>query len=179
MKAKNISFDLFRYQILPRSRTLQWDLFSGIKSLDDLLARKNDIFFRALGKVQIFKTRRTIIRHKILFQDKDQILYRFAANRALKRETREFTEEEIENWPSFFVYIWNNPLKQFIAIQRRWSAFQKTEVVVKSIADAVNEVLGMLNLRVLAEALFLESEFWALIDQHAGRIRDIRFELIT
>jgi len=179
MKTKNISFDLFRYQILPRSRSFQPDLFGEIKSLDDLLARKNEIFFQALRNVQEFETRKTAIRHKILYQDHDQILYRFAANRALKRETREFTEEEVENWPSFLVYIWNNPSEQFIAIQERWSAFQKTEVVAKSITDAVNEELGKLNLRAHPESLFLESEFWALIDQNVGKIRDIHFELIT
>lgn len=179
MKNKNISFDLFRYQILPRSRTFQPDLFGEIKSLDDLLAQKNQIFFQALLKVREFETRKTPIRHKVLYQDQDQILYRFASNRSLTRETEEFTEEEVENWPSFLVYIWNDPSEQFMAIQERWSAFQKTDIVAKSITQAVDEVLGENNLRAHPESLFLESEFWDLIDHNTGKIRDIHFELIT
>jgi hypothetical protein len=179
MKTKNISFDLFRYQILPRSRAFQPDLFGEIKSLDDLLEKKNQIFFQALLNVREFETRKTAIRHKILYQDRDQILYRFAANRSLTRETEEFTEEEVENWPSFLVYIWNDPSEQFMAIQERWSAFQKTDVVAKSITEAVDIELGQSNLRAHPESLFLESEFWELIDQNAGKIRDIHFELIT
>ena len=179
MKNKNISFELFRYQILPRSRTFQPDLFGEIKSLDDLLAQKNQIFFQALLNVREFETRKTPIRHKVLYQDQDQILYRFAANRSLTRETEEFTEEEVENWPSFLVYIWNDPSKQFMAIQARWSAFQQTDIVAQSITQAVNEVLGKNNLRAHPESLFLESEFWDLIDHNTGKIRDIHFELIT
>jgi hypothetical protein len=179
MKNKNISFDLFRYQILPINRSFHPDLFEEIISLDDLLAKKNQIFFKALLNVCKFETRKTIIRHKVLYEDQNQILYRFAANRSLTRETEEFTEEEVENWPSFLVYIWNDPLEQFIAIQERWSAFQKTEIVAKSITEAVNEELGKNNLRARPESLFLESEFWDLIEQNTGKIRDVLFELIT
>jgi len=179
MKNKNISFDLYRYQILPRNRAFQPDLFGEIKNLEDLLAKKNQIFFQAILNVREFETRKTTIRHKILYQNQNQILYRFAANRSLRRETEQFTEEEIDNWPSFLVYIWNDPSEQFVAIQERWSAFQKTEVIAKSITEAVDEELGKSNLRAHAEALFLEAEFWGLIEQNKGKIRDIHFELIT
>ncbi|TAN38680.1 MAG: hypothetical protein EPN23_01995 [Verrucomicrobia bacterium] len=107
------------------------------------------------------------------------MLYRFAANRSLTRETENFTEEEIENWPSFFVYIWNAPDEQLIAVQERWNAFQQTEVVAKAIIDSVDLDLGRNNLRAHIEALFFENAFWDLVSQNVGKIKDIRFELIT
>lgn len=179
MKTKSISFDLFRYQILPKSRSFQPDLFGDITSLEDLLARKNEFFFAALKNVQEFQTRRSLIRHKVLFEDATCILYKFAANRSLTRETENFTEEEISNWPSFFVYVWNAPEKQIIAVQERWNAFQQTEIVAQAIVAAVDVVLGRHNLCAHVEAQFLENVFWDLVVDNVGKLRDIRFELIT
>ncbi len=176
---KNITFDLFRYQIIPKDRTFQLNLFEKIRSLEDLLDQKNAIFFDALNKIKHFKTRRSIIKHKILYQDKDLTLYKFAANRYIKRETEDFTEEELSNWPSFYVFIWNAPDKQIIAVQERSSAFQYTETVVKAIIGAVDSYLGSYNLRAHFESIFSEHVFWDVIDKNAGKIKDIKFELIT
>lgn len=37
---KNISFSLYRYQILPKDRYFQGDLFGEIKTVEDLIAKK-------------------------------------------------------------------------------------------------------------------------------------------
>lgn len=179
MKTKSISLDLFRYQILPKSRSFQPDLFGDITSLEDLLFRKNELFFAALKDTAKFQTRRTVIRHRVLFEDASSILYKFAANRSITRETENFTEEEISNWPSFLVYVWNVPEKQIIAVQERWNAFQQTEVVAEAIIDAVNFTLGRRNLRAHVEPMFHENVFWKIVSDNAGKLRDIRFELIT
>lgn len=179
MKTNAISFDIFRYQILPKSRTFQAEIFGGYSSLEDLLAKKNDLFFAALGRVEKFRARKTVLRHKILHQDDSSILYRFAANRSLTRETEDFTQEEIANWPSFYVYVWNDPSAQYILVQERRNAFQQTQIVAKTIVDSINIDLGKQNLRVHFESLFLENAFWELVDQNTGKIKDVRFELIT
>ena len=179
MKINTISFDIFRYQILPKSRSFQAELFGGYSSLEELLTNKNELFFTALGRVEMFHARKTVLRHKILHQDDSSILYRFAANRSLTRETEDFTQEEIENWPSFYVYVWNDPSMQYILIQERRNAFQQTQIVAKTIIDSVNTYLGKQNLRAHFESLFLENEFWDLVSQNTGKIKDVRFELIT
>jgi hypothetical protein len=176
---KNIAFDLFRYQIIPINRDLQLNFFEDIKSLDDLLKQKNSIFVKALSNVQYFKSRRSTIRHKLLYEGADSFLYKFAANRSITRETEEFTEEELSNWPSVYVFIWNAPNKQIIAVQERWNAFQQTEIVVKSIIDAVDSYLGEYNLRARFESIFSEHVFWDVIEGNKGKIKDIKFELIT
>ena len=179
MKTNILSFDIFRYQILPKSRAFQSELFGGYSSLEDLLAKKNEIFFAALDRVQKFQTRKTVLRHKVMHQDKTSILYRFAANRSLTRETEDFTQEEIANWPSFLVYVWNDPAAQYILVQERRNAFQQTEIVANTIINSINFDLGKQNLRVHVESLFLENAFWDLVDRNTGRIKDVRFELIT
>jgi hypothetical protein len=36
-------FDLYRYQILPKDRFAQGELFDGINSVDELIQKKNDL----------------------------------------------------------------------------------------------------------------------------------------
>jgi len=176
---KNTAFDLFRYQILPRNRSFQPDLFGGIKTLEDLLAKKNDFFAECIQTVEKFQSKRSEIVHKLIYHDQESFLFKMAVHRSIKRETEEFVAEELENWPSILVLIWNRPDKQIIAIQERGAAFQKTDVVANTIAETANKVLVNQNLRVHVEALFLEKAFWDLIEEHKGKIKDIKFELIT
>lgn len=176
---KKIVFDLFRYQILPKDRHIQRDFFGEVKSIDELLRCKNEIFMRVLMAVKDFKTHRSIIKHKVMYHDSDGTLFRFAANRSLTIETEEFTEEEVANWPSIYVFIWNSPDKQIIAVQERWNAFQDTGTVTKAIINAVDSELGENNLRAHVEPLFSENVFWDMMDLHKGKIKDITFELIT
>jgi hypothetical protein len=176
---KDITFDLYRYQLLPKDRYFQGDLFGEIKSIDELIQNKNKLFSEALKRVQRFKSRKTPILHKLLLEEDEFYLYRFAANRAIKIETQDFTEEEIESWPSFLVGIWNDPQKQFILVQERREAFQHSEAVVRAIVDSVDYFLSDKQLRVLSEPLFNEEAFWNIIKKHTGKVREIRFELIT
>lgn len=83
------------------------------------------------------------------------------------------TQPEVES------FIWNDPSRQFIAIQERQSAFQRTDAVVKGITEAVNDRLGKNNLRAHFEPMFHEKAFWNLAEEYRGKIKDIEFELIT
>ncbi len=173
------TFDLFRYQILPRDRYFQADLFGHYDSVDSLLADKNRLFGEALNSVGSFKSKRSVIQHRVLHQDGDSVLLKFAANRSLTRETREFTEEEIENWPSFLVFVWNDPSEQQIAIQERGAAFRETDIVARVIETTVSFMLADVNLRVYVEAQTCAEAFWTVIDGNRGKVMDVRFELIT
>ena len=176
---KKIIFDLYRYQILPKDRHFQLNFFHEIKSLDELIEKKNKIFADALLSIKIFKTKKSIIKHKLLHQQEDIYLFKFAVNRSLVIETEDFTEEEISNWPSVFVFFWNSPEKQIIAIQHKWKAFQDTNFLAKAIIDAINNILGKWNLTVYYKTIFIEKAFWDLIKEYKGKIKDVNFELIT
>src|SRR5690606_26525235 len=112
-------------------RHLQVDFINGFESVEELVERKNDIFGRALREVSQFSHPRTDVVAKLLYAEQDFFLYRMAANRSIHRETREFADEYIDNWPSVLVAVWNHPEVQLIAVQRRAAAFQHARSVVR------------------------------------------------
>lgn len=174
-----VTMELFRYQLLPRDRFHEPVLFGEPTSLERQLARKNELFAEALRSVAQFRSRRSVIRHKLVSEGPDSLLFKLAANRSMTRETEDFTEEELPNWPAIWVIIWNDPGQQILAIQERRSAFQDTDIVARAIADAANEHLRESNLRVYVETMFLEAAFWDLVTANRGKIIDIAFELVT
>jgi len=173
---KKIIFDLYRYQILPKDRHLQLSLFHDIKELID---RKNEIFADALLSIKKLRTKKSIIKHRLLHHRNDIYLFKFAVNRSLVIETEDFTEEEISNWPSVYVFVWNSPDKQILTIQHKWKAFQDTDFLAKAIINEVNNILSKWNLTVYYKTIFVEKAFWDLIKEYKGKIKDVNFELIT
>lgn len=174
-----IVFELFRYQLLPVDRHLQVDFINGFESVEELVERKNDIFGRALREVSQFSHPRTDVVAKLLYAEQDFFLYRMAANRSIHRETREFADEYIDNWPSVLVAVWNHPEVQLIAVQRRAAAFQHARSVVRMILDSVEPKLSSAHLSSHFEPLFEVERFWALVHRFEGRIQSIDFEFIT
>lgn len=174
-----IVFELFRYQLLPVDRHLQVDFINGVQSVEELVERKNEIFGRALREVSQFSYPRTDVVAKLLYADQDFFLYRMAANRSIHRETREFADEYIDNWPSVLVAVWNHPEVQLVAVQRRTAAFQHARSVVRMILDSVEPKLSSAHLSSHFEPLFEVERFWALVHRFEGRIQSIEFEFIT
>lgn len=123
-------FNLYRYQILPRDRYFQGDLY-GPKSVEELIAQKNRIFADALKLPTTFKSERTQITAQKLFEQDDFFLFRIAVNRAVNLETKDFNVRPVDNWPKILVAIWNNPEVQLVAVQHRTQAFQQTKAVIK------------------------------------------------
>ncbi len=179
MKTTTSQFELYRYQLLPIDRYLQRDLWSGINSIEELISRKNEIFGSALLEVDHFANSRTETATRRLYAEHNFFLFRIAANRSLHRETKEFKDEYIDNWPSVLAAVWNDPDKQIIAVQRRTTAFGSTEAVVKLIIETLRPSLSHYHLRALHEPIVERQKFWELIEQYRGRIQKLEFEFIT
>lgn len=179
MKPKKLVFDLYRYQILPTERDAQKDFFNELPSSDELLAQKNQIFADKLRATDHFEFKKTITHTKLVFEREDLFVFRIAANRSIHREKLDFTEEQIDNWPSIYVVIWNNPKKQFIAVQHRTTAFQLNTSVAKNIVKTINDKLSDIPLTVKFEALFESNEFWKLVQTNEGKILSVDFEFLT
>ena len=130
MSRKSASFELFRYQLLPIDRFLQGNLLTGVSSIDELISRKNEFFSEAIHGTKNFSDKRHETITKKLYEKDDFFLLRIAHNKSIHRETKDFRDEVIDNWPSILVAIWNDPEKQFIAVQRRHTAFSSSELVV-------------------------------------------------
>lgn len=177
--SKNPQFQIFRYQILPIAREFQSDMFDPAKTLEQLLAQKNAIFWKALTAVKNFSSTRVTLEHKVLNETNDSRLYKLAVSRNLDRETKDFRHERVDNWPSFLAFIWNAPDKQFIAIEKRYAAFQLPETAIRQIMTPVEKTMAKSNLRVHWEPLFEERLFWEIIERNRGKIQEVRFELVT
>ena len=179
MKNTVSQFELYRYQLLPIDRYLQRDLWSGIGSIEELLVKKNVLFSEALRKIDHFRNSRIETATKRLFARDDFFLFRIASNRSLHRETKEFTEEYIDNWPSVLAAIWNAPHVQMFAIQKRTTAFHSTEAVVKLILETVRPLISNYHLRAIYEPIVERKVFWDIVDKYKGRIQKIEFEFVT
>lgn len=176
---KSLRFEIYRYQILPRDRFFQGELFSGVKSMDDLLEKKNEIFHEKIKEIKKISGNKAEIINKLLVEKDDFYLYKFASNRALTIETEEFKEEEVENWPSFLFAVWNHPDKQLIAVQERREAFSHSETAIKAFESTMNAHLVKRQLRIYVEPLFKEEEFWKIVERYENKIKEVTFELIT
>lgn len=179
MSTKSSVFELFRYQILPIDRFLQGNLLTGVGSIDELISRKNEFFSEAISGTKNLSDKRHKTITKKLYEESDFFLLRIAHNRSIHRETKDFRDELIDSWPSILVAIWNNPDKQFIAVQRRSAAFSSCAVVVKMIINSISIQLSHHHLRATYEPLFEKQQFWSLLHQYEGRIKSVEFEIIT
>lgn len=172
-------FELFRYQILPIDRYLQGNLLTGVATIEELIERKNELFAQALSGASSFSNKKHETVTKRLYDRDGFFLFKIANNRSIHRETREFKDEIIDNWPSILVGIWNRPDKQLIAVQRRTSAFSSGEVAVKLILGRLSDQLGNHHLRAIHEPLFEKQQFWSILNQHQGKVKAVEFEIVT
>lgn len=171
-------FHLFRYQLLPRDRYFQGDLY-GPNSIEELIKQKNELFSAALRAPTLFKSERTEINAQKLVDSEDFFLYRIAVNRSVNLETKDFGSRSVDNWPKVWVAIWNHPDKQLIAVQHRTQAFQKPIAAVRLLMKSLEDPLSRHQLVAASEPLFEERVFWDLVDKHKGRIKKVEFELVT
>ena len=144
-----------------------------------IIHRKNDLFFETIRKIRDFSSDRIKIISRILYDKESFLLFRFAVNRLLRRETKEFDEEVIDTWPKFYTVIWNDPSIQLIAVQERKEAFQQTEAVVNTMERIINSQLAQYHLRASFKPLFVKEGFWNIVENYKDRIKEIEFELIT
>lgn len=172
-------FELFRYQLLPIDRYLQGNLLTGVATVEELIERKNEFFAEALSGTNSFSNKKHETVTKRLYERDGFFLFKIANNRSIHRETKEFKDEIIDNWPAILVGIWNRPDKQLIVVQRRTSAFSSSEVVVKLILGKLSDQLGHHHLRAIHEPLFEKKQFWAILNQYQGKVKSVEFEIIT
>ncbi|MFA6179174.1 MAG: hypothetical protein WC696_06130 [Candidatus Methylopumilus sp.] len=177
MIQKQARFHLYRYQILPIERQFQGD-FIYAKTIDELIARKNQFFFDVLKNTKLFSKRTSTITKTIYVND-ELAIYRIGADRSISRETKEFKEETLENWPSVLMAIWNRPDKQLIAIQHRPTAFTDTDAVMRIVIGSLRGGLTRRQLVLKWEPLFESRHFWELVKKHEGKVQEVSFEFVT
>lgn len=179
-----IHFELFRYQLLPLTRNVQMDMFPdekfrSIKTVEELKARKNDIFSYVLNNFPTLQHRQAELNHKVDVDSPPWFVVEINTQKSLKREKPDFKQERIDTWPHVVAIINNQPDVQIIAISRNIRAFNSGAIVAKILQENLGRVLRQYLLSIQVEALFEKSEFWHLVQEYQGRITSVNFELIS
>ena len=181
---KKTSFEIYRYQIIPQNRfwTPEFFVKKDYKSIDDLISNKNNIFsdvLKDLPSIKQMSTNRSCLTCQLLSQKNQEYLFEFAVERKLLYEKKDFIKETLTNWPSFKVFIWNDPEHQYAVVQKRIEAFANTRTIISALNEAINQQLKKDNLCVYFEALFEERSFWDTVSTFKDALKEVRFELIT
>lgn len=173
-----ISFRIYRYQLLPNDRTFQGSIFDG-RSVEDIIANKNKLFWEAKDEIDIFHSNRSKSITKKIFDSKDIAIFRSGVERKLKRATEDFKKEILDTWPDSLVILWNDPEQQMIAIQHNPQAFGSTDTLLRTIVRNTNKFLNIYQLSMYAYPIYNQSEFWHYIESHKGKIEAIEFSFLT
>ena len=164
MKEKKIDFELYRYQILPIDRQLS--IFNEYaRDLDELIAKKNDIFYDEILKIEEWKYKNTIIKARKEYDKNNFLLFKFAPKRNTKIEDENFKEADIDTWPSVLMAIWNDKDIQTIAVQNKTDAFAHTRTAVSVLVDNMNSRLLEKNLKIHFEAICKKDAFWSIVSK--------------
>lgn len=173
-----VSFNIFRYQILPFSRE-QMSLFDQPISADELVARKNELFLQTLQEVEEFRHAHGEVAHKIIGIDKEMVFIRIGVNRKITRETRDFAEEEVDNWPNSLVIFNNRPDIQTVAVEIEHDAFRHTHTLISIIQEGISQQLDRFLLRAIFNPIFNRSDFWDIVNKYPQRITETTFRMVS
>lgn len=181
------SFELYRYQIIPIERS-QLDLFQiPEKSIEELLINKNAYFIEAFNNLcsnsyldEMEGVKKILFKRvypKKELEQSEVYIYLMATPKSVTMETDEFTTQELENWPKVYIVVLNNPDEQIIAIEKRTTAFPKTQSAVNKLSDRLNKIMELHNLNVHINPIYDKKLFWDFIKDKS--IKRLEFNLIT
>jgi len=109
----------------------------------------------------------------------DFFVIRLGAKRDIKRARRDFSEEELENWPSILVAFNNDPNIQKTAIQIAHNVFYRTTTVARILENSINKQLAKYQLSVHFSATFSKNQFWEEVAKHENKIIQVEFDMIS
>lgn len=180
VKNQRTAFQIYRYQILPVSNSIQLSLFDeSITTIDELKARKNEIFWQELTSLKELEYSRGDLNFVIDGIVDNVAIMSINCKKTIKVPTKNFTETNIEMWPPIHVGINNDPEIQKIVISVNNKAFQSSKTVAKIITENMNQVLIKHNLSIFIKPIYEASEFWHIVDKYENLISQVRFELIS
>jgi len=174
-----ITFDLYRYQLLPIDKSIQLSLNNDVLSFEDLIEKKNDLLASILKNENIFLNHQ---QSKMLFRleaiENNVFVFRLGIKRNLKRNTKEFKVEEVENYPNILMIINNDKTSQKIAIQSNYKAFNNTSIPSHILQRSLTNFLKAMNLSIYVEPIYKTSDFWQIVENYPNKIKVITFDLI-
>lgn len=176
---KTVSFETYRFQLLPISKNIQLTIDGEVNSYEDLVEKKNQLLANILNKQNLaFEHSKSKITLRFDGAEDDIFIFKINVLRKLKRHTPDFKEEQIEDYPAVTIALNNDKSKQIIAIERNGKAFAHPETVSHIIENNLNRYLKSKNLAIYIEPIYSKEEFWSVVEKYENRIRQLDFELI-
>ncbi|SDT87619.1 hypothetical protein [Desulfobacula phenolica] len=172
----NKTFELYRFQLLSKSRNIQLDLFENIETL---IKNKNKFLGTILADFPEIKHKKLSTRQKIIYEKHDWHILKIGAKKKIENNKPDFDKESLDDWPHVTVIINNHPEIQTIAISINRKAFSSTQVVANLIKDAIQDQLYKYDFVMHVDAKFQKNKFWELINEYKEEIIALKFELIS
>lgn len=145
---KEAIFNIYRYQILPRDR-IRFSLFDDIKTIDELIQRKNQIFeaiLLSLESQDFQQHRRHPIKFQLKYNNEGFLCFKLGIKRTAKIGNEDLEDTEQDDWKHIYILFWNQSDKQFLLIQDKTQVFNNTLIPHKRIIDIINRFLLEKNL---------------------------------
>ncbi|RYG08331.1 MAG: hypothetical protein EOO07_25810 [Chitinophagaceae bacterium] len=178
--SKNVSFEVFRYQLVI-DQAFQSDAFQHqYHNADELKHAKNKIFQSIISENNFsFNSPKSEITSQLVHQSGDMFYFKVNVRRDRKIPKKDFTEALIDTYPSMLVVVNNHPDVQKIAVQSNLDAFKKTNIVANFIQETVQKHIKSYNIAFAVEPTFEAQQFWNLVRQYPKRVTQVTFSLIS
>lgn len=165
-KQEGISFDLFRFQLVPKA-TYQLKLFGKEITAKELISRKNKIFVDTLLSYEEFFSKKKIgLAFRIEAHTEDLIWMKFGIKKDVKLHDEKFQLKVEPDFPNVEIFINNNKDVQGIAISRNLKAFSNSFVVASILEENFEKMLADTRLAFYIQPLLEEKEFWKYVGSH-------------
>lgn len=179
-------FYFFRYQLSPdRSCFNNGFKFDEtyIETLDELTARKNEVFHHILDSmVELTIDREDAEKRK--FQAKGAIAgdgllsYRIAVFQKKLLEI-DWQRGRIPNAPSFLIIVDNDPNTQILVLEKNPQAYSDIKAAKRKVEGIFQKLLAPYFLRISISPVYDQSEFWSLLKKMDVPVKSLKFNLFA
>lgn len=175
---KKTAFELFRYQLIPRSQQ-RLAIFGEEISVEQLKERKNGYFMDELLKDgAYFDSSGNELSHKLIYDKGDKVIFQLGSAKQVILQDKNFNDTIATTHPYVLVVIDNAPEIQKIAISINTIAFSNPFVVANIIEKTFTSRLDKYGLDISINPILDKKDFWELIKKNDHRIVAMKFEIV-
>src|SRR5437868_8833588 len=155
--SKDIVFDFFRYQLLPKNSN-QLNLFEEVLTTEQIRARKNEFFLEAITAVGMYYWDHYAndLPFRIVDNEDEVIVMKLGKKKVVTLTNENLDDEEHPDFPNVVIVINNDPEDQTIAISRDIDSFSNSFVVANILEENFSRACNKYNLEVVVNPILDE-----------------------
>lgn len=182
-----MNVQMFRFSLLPLD-SLQLSIFASDEtignlpqSVEELIERKNSILLAVLpSAIDSFRHYGKTLIGRVLNGDSERFIIEIAIERSVVYDPEPFSPREISpDWPSFQIYVDNEPEAQLMAIEVSYRTYPDARTFTKSLETAINAELRRYGLLITVLPIYREADFWRFAAANRGKITEVKFDLFV